>query len=61
MYMHVIQSLRVHAHVQECCLTGAQQHGAPKKMLWAPKFFAAAPHTLPIELLTSRLLPRWAP
>jgi len=46
---------------QGCCLTGAQQPGAPKKMIWAPKVFAAAPNTLPVGLLTSRLLPFWAP
>ena len=25
-----------------CCLTGAQWPESPKKMLWAPRFFAAA-------------------
>ena len=28
---------------QGCCFTGAQQPGAPKKGLWAPKVFVAAP------------------
>ena len=39
---------------QGCCLTGAQQPGAPK-------FFAAAPKTLPVGLLTFWLLSFWAP
>ena len=39
---------------QGCCLTGTQQH-------WSPKFFAAAANTLPVGLLTSWLLPFWAP
>ena len=46
---------------QGCCLTGAKQLGAPKKMLWVPRFFAAAPKTLPVGLLTSQLLLLWAP
>ena len=46
---------------QGCCLTGAQQPGACKKMIWVHKVFAAAPNTLPVGLLTSRLLPFWAP
>ena len=28
---------------QGCCLTGAQQPGAPKKVLWAPKFLQQLP------------------
>ena len=30
---------------QGCCLTGARQLRVPKKILWAPKCFAAAPNT----------------
>ena len=29
--------------LQGCCLTGAQQPGAPKKVLWAPKFLQQLP------------------
>ena len=39
----------------------AQQPEAPTKMIWAPIVFAAAPNTLPVGLLTSQLLPFWAP
>ena len=28
---------------QGCCLTGAQQPGAPKKVLWAPNFLQQLP------------------
>ena len=28
---------------QSCCLTGAQQSGAPKKVLWVPKFLQQLP------------------
>ena len=28
---------------QGCCFTGAQQPGAPKKMIWAPKFLQQFP------------------
>ena len=50
-------------YAQGCSLTGAQQPGAPKKRIWTPKFFAAAPNTLQVRvgLLTSQLLPFWAP
>ena len=47
--------------IQGCCLTGAQQPGAPKKVLWAPKFFQQLPKPLPVGLLTFWLLPFWAP
>ena len=33
--------------------------GAPKKMLWVPKFFVAAPNTSHVGLLTSWLLALW--
>ena len=51
--------LRVHqlTYLQGCCLPGAQQPGTPKKMIWAPTVSAAAPNTLPVGLLTYRLLP----
>lgn len=29
--------------IQGCCPTGAQQPGAPKKVLWAPKFLQQLP------------------
>ena len=44
-----------------CFLTGAQQPGAPKNVFWVPNIFAAAPKTFPVGLLTSWLLPFWAP
>ena len=47
--------------VQHCVLTGAQSPGVPRKMLWMPKFFAAAPNTSLVGVLTFRLLALWAP
>ena len=38
-----------------------QESGVPKKILWAPKIFAAAPNTSHVGLLTSQLLTLWAP
>ena len=32
-----------------------------QKTLWAPNFFAAAPNTSHVKLLTSQLLALWAP
>ena len=37
-------------------------HGLwPKETLWVPKFFAEAPNTSHVKLLTSWLLALWAP
>ena len=52
---------RLFYNQQGCCLKGAQPPGAPEKILWAPKLFAAAPKTLPVGLLTFWLLSHWAP
>ena len=38
--------------VQDCCLTEAWYPVAPKKMLWAPNCFVAAPNTSHVGRLT---------
>ena len=37
------KNLRRTVFTQGCCLTGAQQPGAPKKVLWVPKFLQQLP------------------
>ena len=48
-------------HTEKDNRTGTAEPVAPKKMLWARKFFAEAPNTWHVGLLTSRQLAFWAP